>query len=167
MRAKGFTLIELLVVVAIIGVLAGAGIVAYQSYLDGVENDVADFARDQITDSLTVDLSAIQNNLQGRSEILNGQVALTPTSTCDQVGRAYAAGANSVFPEIEVVYALDSSMEVSATESRPPGLNQLILLCESPTEVLSNDNALRICRCTAEPCTWDTGANAVCPDPRA
>ena len=33
MRKSGFSLIELLVVVAIIGILAGIGIVGYQAYI--------------------------------------------------------------------------------------------------------------------------------------
>ena len=33
-RSKGFTLIELLVVVAIVGILAGIGIVSYNGYVD-------------------------------------------------------------------------------------------------------------------------------------
>jgi prepilin-type N-terminal cleavage/methylation domain-containing protein len=38
---KGFSLVELLVVVAIIGVLAGVGIVAYNNYIDDADKKVA------------------------------------------------------------------------------------------------------------------------------
>ena len=60
---KGFSLVELLVVVAIIGVLAGVGIVGYQSYTEAAKTRVLVANYNTIVKAVEFELVVANNNL--------------------------------------------------------------------------------------------------------
>lgn len=73
---KGFSLVELLVVVAIIGVLAGVGVVGYQSYTDSAKKSVAEANYNSVKRFVETELTLLNNSVQSTSAaIKTGQTA--------------------------------------------------------------------------------------------
>ena len=64
---KGFSLVELLVVVAIIGVLAGVGIVGYQGYTDSARERVAYANYNSVKRFIDTELVLLNNKIQTTS----------------------------------------------------------------------------------------------------
>ena len=64
---KGFSLVELLVVVAIIGVLAGVGIVGYQGYTDSAKERVAIANFNSVKRFVETEMTLLNNNIQTQS----------------------------------------------------------------------------------------------------
>ena len=79
---KGFSLVELLVVVAIIGVLAGVGIVGYQSYTESAKIKVAEANYNSITRFIETELTLLNNGVQDSSGALKNNIrgANAPTA---------------------------------------------------------------------------------------
>ena len=82
---KGFSLVELLVVVAIIGVLAGVGIVGYQSYTDSAKSRVAVANFNSVKRFVETELTLLNNNIQ----TVSGALKWGTNSTCSAVTTAY------------------------------------------------------------------------------
>ena len=65
MKNKGFTLIELLVVVAIIGILAAVGVVAYSGYTKSAKIQAVKQQHKQVVKYLKSELKQFLQNLEG------------------------------------------------------------------------------------------------------
>jgi prepilin-type N-terminal cleavage/methylation domain-containing protein len=69
-KNSGFSLVELLVVVAIIGVLAGVGIVGFQRYTETAKQKVALQNLDTVVDFFSTELIILNNNIQNQSALV-------------------------------------------------------------------------------------------------
>ena len=62
MKRSGFTLIELLVVVAIIGILAAVGIVAFNGFLNSAKVNTVKANHKSVVKFITTELEAKENS---------------------------------------------------------------------------------------------------------
>jgi prepilin-type N-terminal cleavage/methylation domain-containing protein len=83
-HSKGFSLIELLVVVAIIGILAGIGIVGYNSYIKLAQEKVALANLEIVGRKLDADITAVKGNLSSNSSYFQG-LSVDKSTICELV----------------------------------------------------------------------------------
>ena len=84
-KQKGFTLIELLVVVAIIGILAAVGVVAYSGYVSGAKKSAAKSHQAQLVKLVAGELKKCD---LGDTTAFDGNLTCTARYTANSVDAA-------------------------------------------------------------------------------
>lgn len=130
---KGFSLVELLVVVAIIGVLAGVGIVGYQSYTESAKQKVAEANYNSVVRFIETELTLLNNGVQTASGALFTQTgtvggACTSTTampqsgtTADQMAHAVECHFKTLKFKNPFVAAQDQVIYAARTAARKKG----------------------------------------------
>ena len=185
----GFSLIELLVVVAIIGILASVGLVAYQTYITSTKDDAGIATADEVVNLLEYDHASIMSDISSRSALNH---SLDRTSSCrDQVDQIvfqlnstqnkknthndacpFAFNGNRAWRSADfqdtannVDYFAQCPVQVSGTSIDVPRGSLMVACVNSIASIESSSYRLFTCFCSGEEtcATTDVGADCSAP----
>ena len=155
---KGFTLIELLVVVAIIGILAAVGTVAYQGYTSGAKKNATKSNHASVVKFIAAELAKCS---MGESSVMSTSSSTTDSSgntTSSTVEFDCSSGTASDVPEA-AEGALADFKNAFATASAAVADSSTLVLGQTNVE---GDNTTKTV--TVETCFAEVGSGPACDD---
>ncbi len=163
---KGFSLIELLVVVAIIGLLAGGGTLAYTTYLDGVKVDRVGQQLSELGKAIDTQMVSASVGSRAGAFSISDPSQATCTSWVDSIVEDMNETGQNVF-DSSVALAVNGHDLVGASDTPLVKAGQISLHCASPSSSVGSDSfAIYQCSCTQPGgCSFDSGDDGACPLP--